>query len=275
MSIQCEIDFHNLHRGQKVFLGDEPILENCKYLRAAIVQHNWPSQWHSRFPGGYVSLCIVRGEKTYRKYFDLQSQTVNEKPRYTFAATKEAEKIYLVKCAAEEELVEKSTTLIAEGKEMYANGNLWGAVRKYEEATRFDPSNVEAYSRLGHTFLKLGLYRDALGPLNHALTLTRDVQLRSRIYDDIGVAKSNSGNQAEALSSFGLSLKSKPVNPKALVHRAVSHSRTGQHDQAYTDVLMALKLRPGYLPALHLKTKLEVSGRIPPLGATLEENATR
>jgi tetratricopeptide (TPR) repeat protein len=215
-----------------------------------------------------MQLSVVEPEKNYRQYFDLEDRTVNGKPRYIFAATNEAEELYLVKCAEEQESVEKAKILIADGKKMYANDNLWGAAQNYKEGIRFDPSNVDAYSELGDTLLKLGLYRDALEPLNRALPLTRDMRLRSRIYDDIGLAKSKLGDQAHALSSFGLSLECNPRNHHALVRRGISHSITGQHDRAYTDALMALRLRPGYPPALQLKRKLEVSGCIPPLGAT-------
>jgi hypothetical protein len=90
-------DFRQLHRGQKVFLGDEVNLKNCKYLKAATVEHNWPSHWHSRYPAGYILLFVVKGEKTYKKYFDLTRATIKGKPHYIFVATKEVERIYFKK----------------------------------------------------------------------------------------------------------------------------------------------------------------------------------
>ena len=258
-------DFRQLHRGQKVFLGYEFNLKNCKYLRAATVEHNWPSHWHSRFPNGYILLFVVNGEKTYKKYFDLTDETIKGKPRYIFAATKEVETIYFAKCAEKEKSVDASKVLIAEGNNNFALGNFWGAAKKYREATDLAPSKAEVYSRLGRTFLRLGLYQQALEPLNHALSLTCDPRLRGIIYDNIGMARSNIGDQSGAISSFGLALTSDPKNANLLVHRGISFKRIGQHERAYTDTLMALRLRPGYPPAVKLKAKLEASGHIAPL----------
>ena len=174
--------FDRLHRGQKVFVGDKFDLRNCEYLKEAIVIHNWPSQWHSRFPSGYILLSVREGEKKYRKYFDLADQTINGTPSYIFIASKEAEEFYLLKSAKQQEeklkAVDVVKALMIEGNTMYASGNLWGAVRKYKEVTEMDSSNAGAHSRLGHTQLKLGLYEDALEALGRALSLACDSQVQ-------------------------------------------------------------------------------------------------
>src|ERR1035441_1377924 len=140
-------DFRQLHRGDKVFLGNEFNSKNCKYLKAATVEHNWPSHWHSRFPGGYILLSVVKGEKTFKKYFDLTHETIRGNPSYIFAVTKEVERIYFAKCAEKEKSVDTSKVLVAAGNNDFALGNCWGAANKYREATEFAPSNAEAYSR--------------------------------------------------------------------------------------------------------------------------------
>ena len=73
--------------------------------------------------------------------------------------------------------------------------------------------------------------------------MTSDVWLRSHIYDAIGLAKSKLGDQTGAIFYFDLSLLFSSRNFKALVHRGISYGMKGQHDRAYTDALMALKLR--------------------------------
>lgn len=261
----CLKSLTELRRGRNVFVGDKADARMANSLIRGTVAHNWPSQWHSRFPSGYILLSVVNGEKTYKKYFDLVHETINGKPRYIFAATKEVETIYFAKCAEKEKSVDASKVLIAEGNNNFALGNFWGAAKKYREATDLAPSKAEAYSRLGRTFLRLGLYQQALEPLNHALSLTCDPRLRGIIYDNIGMARSNLGDQSGAISSFGLALTSDPKNANLLVHRGISFEKTGQHERAYTDSLMALRLRPGYPPALQLKRQLEASGRITPL----------
>lgn len=261
-------NFRLLKRGRKVFLGDKSDPRNCKYLKEAIVEHNWPSQWHSRFPGGYI-LLSVNGEK---KRFDLAQQNVYGKPAYIFPATKEVERIFLVKCAEEQKTIvegqkkiQEAKDLFAEGVKIYAHGDLWGAAEKYKAAAELDPSYAEAQSRLGHTLLKLKQPEEALKFLNHAVSLTSDMRLLSLGYDDIGLATSNLGDQQGAMSSFNLSLMFDGRNAKALVHRGISHRKTGEHDRAYADALGALNCRPAYPPALRLKKELEASGHITPL----------
>ena len=221
-------------------MGDKSDPRPCKMLKAAIVEHNCPSQWHSKFPEGYILLSV----NDDKKYFDLAQQTIYGKPVYIFSATKEVERICLLKCAEEKETVETAKVLIYEGRNMYAGGNLWGAVRKYRTAMELDPSNADAHYWLGETLLKLGLYKEALESLSRAESLPSDERRRSQIYDGIRLAKSELGDKTAAIFFFDLSLGFSSRNFKALVHRGMSYDMEGQHDRAYTDALMALKLRP-------------------------------
>ena len=70
-------------RGQRVFVGDHQDAERCKFLRKTKVQENWPSQWRSRFPEGYIEFAdhipFVRG-----RFFDLESRTINGKEVFIF-----------------------------------------------------------------------------------------------------------------------------------------------------------------------------------------------
>jgi tetratricopeptide (TPR) repeat protein len=120
---------------------------------------------------------------------------------------------------------------------------------------------------LGYALLNLGLFQEALEPLSRALSLISDQRVRSLVLDNIGMARSKLGDQTGAISSFGLALYLRPRDARFLVHRGVSLEKAGQPDNAYTDALMALKLRPGYQPALRLKQKLETSRQISPIGA--------
>jgi len=269
-------NLRQLKKGRKVFLGDKSDPRNCKYLKEATVEHNWPSHWHSRFPGGYILLSI----NDEKMYFDLAQQTVYGKPAYIFAATKDVERICLVKCAEEQKTiaegqkkVEEAKLLFAEGVKIYTNGDLGGAEQKFKVAAELDPSHAEAHSRLGHTLVKLRRYEEALKPLNRALSLTCDVRLWILVYDDIGLATSNLGDQTGAISSFYWSIMFNPRNAKALVHRGISHRKTGEYDRAYADALDALKWRPAYPPALRLKKELEAAGHITPHATAVSAGA--
>jgi tetratricopeptide (TPR) repeat protein len=83
-------------------------------------------------------------------------------------SSKEVEKIYLVKCPEEQEIVVATKGLIAGGRNMYASSNLWGAVQEYKTATELEPSNGDAHYWLGRTLLKLGLYNEAIVSLSRA-----------------------------------------------------------------------------------------------------------
>jgi Flp pilus assembly protein TadD len=209
----------------------------------------------------------LKGGKKYYKYFDLATQTVRGKPTFIFSATEEVESIYVVKSADKQKLLERAKSLVAEANADFARGSLWPAVKRYRGATALAPFDAGAHSRLGYALLSLGLCQEALQPLSRALFLDSDQRLRSLILDNIGMAKSKLGDQIGAISSFGLALALRPRDARFLVHRGVSLERAGQHDNAYTDALVALKLRPGYEPALRLKDKLETSGHISPIGA--------
>jgi len=123
----CLKSLTELRRGRNVFVGDKADARMANSLIRGTVAHNWPSQWHSRFPSGYILISVVNGEKTYKKYFDLVHETINGKPRYIFAATKEVEGIYFAKCAEKANSLDASKVLISEGNNDFALGNFWGA----------------------------------------------------------------------------------------------------------------------------------------------------
>jgi tetratricopeptide (TPR) repeat protein len=241
-----------LKRRQKVFMGDDSRLRNCTTLKAAIIENNWPSQWHSRFPDGYILLSV----NADKKYFDLARQTVDGKPAYIFAAPKGVERSYPVQGAQEQKTVTHAEPLLNEAKKMYSSGNLWGAAQNYKKLTELDPSNGEMHSRLGHTLLKLGLNKEAIEALSRAESLCTTGWQLSVVYDDLGLASAQLGNHSAAILLFDFSVGFWPKNVKALVHQGESLRKTRQYDRSYINALMALKLRPAYAPALRLKKEL-------------------
>jgi len=38
----------------EVIIGDTPDIRTCTLLYLDRIVHNWPSQWHSRYPDGYI-----------------------------------------------------------------------------------------------------------------------------------------------------------------------------------------------------------------------------
>jgi hypothetical protein len=64
----------------ELFLGDAPDTRICEILLAVKVLQNHPSQWHSRFPNGYIRLFTADKR---RIYFDRRG-SVDGNPRYLF-----------------------------------------------------------------------------------------------------------------------------------------------------------------------------------------------
>jgi hypothetical protein len=80
----CLRSFSHLNGREKqaVIVGDNTDARMAKFLFRSRIEHNWPSQWHTRFKGGYIK--FENGKK-----FDLENQTVGGKPAFLFLVTLE------------------------------------------------------------------------------------------------------------------------------------------------------------------------------------------
>jgi tetratricopeptide (TPR) repeat protein len=252
----CIKDLKQLKSGQKVFIGDQPNARNCRSLLPARIEHNFPSQWHSKYSRGYISLT-GNGEKTY---FDIASETIVGKAAYFFRPTERIEGIYIEKCIKDQKVAEAVRALVAEGVKQYHAKNYCGAVKRFESAITLDPANVEAQSRMAHALTKLGLYKESSESIKAGLSMGYDRDRWSLLYDDLGLCKSSLGDPEGAIVCFALSLGFSRRNVKALVHRAISYERQAQYELALTDLFVALRLRPCYPPALRVKQRLERRG---------------
>jgi hypothetical protein len=85
----CVNNFARLNgwKKQEVLICDNSDIRIAESLYKTRVKHNWPSQWHTRFPGGYIK--FENGRE-----FDLRTQTVEGKPVYIFVFTEVTEIFY-------------------------------------------------------------------------------------------------------------------------------------------------------------------------------------
>lgn len=272
-AFNCLNDFSQLKRFRKIFIGNKPDARDCDYLEPAVVLHNWPSQWHSRFPKGYIQLRVIRNNQHVN--FDIATNSINAKGIYIFLEQTEIQRL-----RSEKEIeAEKQTTiecgqyLIAEGKKQQKLGNWYGAAIKYQEAIQLSPSDAEAHSLLGYALIKLAKYEEATFVLNQGISLTSDRWLLARIYDARGLARSIMGDTEAARTDFNEALKHASRNAGVLTHLGILEERCAEFDMAYTHVLSALRHNPTYEPALRLKEGLEKSGHVKPLNISLEGRA--
>jgi len=67
----------SLQKNDVVFLGDQPDARTCTFLEEVRIARNWPSQWHSCYPEGYIGFEDGR-------LFDLAREQVAGRPAYLF-----------------------------------------------------------------------------------------------------------------------------------------------------------------------------------------------
>jgi hypothetical protein len=82
----CLKSFSHLNGRERqcVIVGDNPDARIASFWFLSRILHNFPSQWHSRYKGGYI-------EFENRKKFDLANQTIEGKPVFLFPVTPEIE----------------------------------------------------------------------------------------------------------------------------------------------------------------------------------------
>jgi hypothetical protein len=81
VDFSCVAEFWRLGDGRdnmKVVIGDSPDFRTAEDSFEDRILNNRPSQWHTRYPSGYI-----RVERT-RKLFDLEDGTIDGNKRYIF-----------------------------------------------------------------------------------------------------------------------------------------------------------------------------------------------
>ena len=81
---ECLKSFSHLNGREKqyVIVGDNPDARIARFWFRSRVQHNWPSQWHTRYKEGYIEF------ENWKK-FDLASRTIAGKQVSLFPDTPE------------------------------------------------------------------------------------------------------------------------------------------------------------------------------------------
>lgn len=151
--------------------------------------------------------------------------------------------------------------LTDEGFDLTREDNWDGAIRKYKEALDIDPTYARAHANLGFALNRFGKYTEAIDVLSRGLKVTNDANLRHRLFDNRGFAKSNLKDFGGAIDDFTEAIKLNDHNPRVLAHRAESFAQLGDLEGAYDDVTKALELDPGFWVAVRLKQRLD-SGRV-------------
>jgi cytochrome c-type biogenesis protein CcmH/NrfG len=131
------------------------------------------------------------------------------------------------------------------GAERYAAGDLPGAVKELETATRLDPGRAEAFHMLGRTERRLD-GRRGLPALARAARLAPGDADYLR---DYGVALRDAGDTDQARAVLGAAVRVAPSDPVAHVELARAYlgrvSSPEDRQKGMADLRTALLLRPG------------------------------
>lgn len=265
----CLFNFGQLSRYQRIFIGNKPDARDCDTLELGVVLHNWPSQWHSRYPHGYIQIRI-NGRCAN---FDIADNSINRKTIYIFTDRFEIQELATKNESKKQDMAERVKDLNKEGERLQMEGNWYGAIRKYKEAIRLNPLSPSAHSLLGFALFGLGENEEAIYILNRGIALTSERWLLARMYDARGLAKSNSGDIDGARGDFKGALKHSSNSPRILTHAGILEERAGQFEVAYTYALRALRYNATYPPALRLRERLEKNGHVKPLRVNLGRQA--
>jgi tetratricopeptide (TPR) repeat protein len=129
-----------------------------------------------------------------------------------------------------------------------------------DEAVRLNPYSADAYYNRGLVYSGSQRYELAIADFTRAIELAP----RARTHDSRGKVYLKAGNFAAALSDFSRSIELDPEFAKAWRHRAEIRAAAGDYELARQDVMMALRLRPGYKRAQQSLQRIEeLAGKSP------------
>lgn len=165
-------------------------------------------------------------------------------------------------------------SLTDQGFELARRDDWIGAISLYEKAINIEPDFGRAYANLGYALNRLGQFQNAIDLLSKGIERSTDDALLHRLYDTRGFARSRLKDYDGAIGDFTEAVNLNRTNPRVYYHRAESKALAARYDEAYSDVLLALKLDPGYPPALRLRQRLESEGFVRPLGQGMYRAAT-
>jgi len=140
------------------------------------------------------------------------------------------------------------------------SGRLADALLAYERATRLTPDDPEPWNNLGATLVKLGRLeagRDAY---------TRAVELNPRATSlyNLGIVQARLGRDDLALATLLRAAAADPLDPRIQSDLGIALARAGRRDEAIARWREALRLRPGFRPALQALQAVQAVGGAPP-----------
>lgn len=175
---------------------------------------------------------------------------------------------------------ENQERLIREGVVLHDHKDYDGAIRKYEEALKENPDNVEALYEMGFSYSSKGDYRKSLE------TAYRGARYKSQLLPDfymqIGNRLDDLGDSKKAIEIYKAGIKISPDAAMLYYNLAVTYIRIGKPEDARKSIKRSLSINPTYASSHLFLGELYYKGgyKTPALLATshflvLEPNSER
>ena len=199
---------------------------------------------------GQVMLLILDATQEYQIHVEKEGFSTYEGPvkpkledtlRLTFTLAKAAPPQ-----AAPKELSGKDKAILAynEGVTALRNGDLAGAVPKFEQAASLNPELPEAHAVLAEVLLELKRYGDAVAAADRYLALKPGDERGLRVRYDALKAAGDTAKAKEALDALVKADAKDPETAVRLFNEGAERTRAGQYDEAAVFFERAVQIAP-------------------------------
>jgi arylsulfatase A-like enzyme/Flp pilus assembly protein TadD len=137
--------------------------------------------------------------------------------------------------------VTDAASLATLGGYLQEAGNFERSAEVLQAALKLNPSEMEAYEKLGITYTRMGRYVDAHGMFDHMLSIAPN---SATTYNNLGSLYLTERRYADAVQSLARAVAIDPALARAHNGLGVAYAQQGQMDQAIVEWQRALELRP-------------------------------
>lgn len=124
------------------------------------------------------------------------------------------------------------TTYIAAGRMLESNGDIGGAIQQYEKAIAGDPNAIEAYSRLGVAWQRLGKYPEAERAFQKGLSIQPNAAF---LHNNLGCCYMLQKRYDVAEGAFQKALAINPEFKRARMNLAMAIGRMGRMTESLAE----------------------------------------
>lgn len=170
-----------------------------------------------------------------------------------------SEQTVLAPAATPASFTDEIATLVQAGKAALEQGDLDGALARFEAVIRRFPDSAEAHNNLGALYAALARHREAEACFSRVHALLPD---NANVLYNRGIVRLRAGDADGALADFEAVVRLRPEDADAWNNLGVAHHLRGESAAAAANFRQALALQPDALnTVLNLADAEEAAGR--------------